>query len=182
MIKVELVPHPNAMPGVECKVEVFVERVGSVLNLRYELGGLIRLMENPFLERVRTDGLWQSTCFEAFIAGAMPGRYHEFNLGPTGAWAAYSFDGYRGAMRDTAVTPETDFYDMAYAWSIVRARIDYSTLVDLATPEPWMVGLTAVIEEADGTKSYWALHHPRDEPDFHHAGGRILELPAATAP
>lgn len=181
--RVSLIPHPNAMPTADFRVEVDVERVGAVLSLRYEVHGKVGLLvDNPFLEKVRTDELWKTTCFEAFIAGAMPGRYYELNFGETGAWAAYSFDGYRGEMRDTQVTPETDFYGESYGWFLVRARIDYSTLADLATSEPWQLGLTAVIEEADGTKSYWALHHPREEPDFHHAGGRILELPAASPP
>lgn len=30
------------------------------------------------------------------------------------------------------------------------------------------VGISAVIEELDGTKSYWALAHPPGKPDFHH--------------
>ena len=29
------------------------------------------------------------------------------------------------------------------------------------------LGLSAVIEEQDGTKSYWALAHPDGPPDFH---------------
>ena len=32
------------------------------------------------------------------------------------------------------------------------------------------IGLSAILEEEDGTKSYWALAHPPDKPDFHHAG------------
>ena len=35
---------------------------------------------------------------------------------------------------------------------------------------------TAVIEEADGTKSYWALAHPSDKPDFHHPDSFALDL------
>jgi hypothetical protein len=33
----------------------------------------------------------------------------------------------------------------------------------------WELGLSAVLEEKDGTKTYWALEHPSDKPDFHHA-------------
>jgi hypothetical protein len=44
----------------------------------------------------------------------------------------------------------------------------------------WRIGLSAVIEEADGTISYWALAHPPGEPDFHHADCFALELPAET--
>jgi hypothetical protein len=43
---------------------------------------------------------------------------------------------------------------------------------------PWEAAITAVIEEADGTKSYWALAHPGEKPDFHHPDGFVLELDA----
>lgn len=38
------------------------------------------------------------------------------------------------------------------------------------------LGLSAVIEEADGTKSYWALAHPAGKPDFHAAESFALTL------
>ena len=40
------------------------------------------------------------------------------------------------------------------------------------------IGLSAVIEDTAGSLSYWALHHPRSKPDFHHRGGFILRLTA----
>jgi hypothetical protein len=46
-----------------------------------------------------------------------------------------------------------------------------------AEPGPWLANLTAVIEEAHGTMSYWALAHGSDVPDFHHPDGFVLELP-----
>lgn len=42
---------------------------------------------------------------------------------------------------------------------------------------PWEIAVSAVIEEADGAKSYWALAHPSDKPDFHHPDSFVLELP-----
>jgi hypothetical protein len=42
----------------------------------------------------------------------------------------------------------------------------------------WRAGVSAVIEEADGTKSYWALAHPPGEPDFHDPESFVLSLPA----
>jgi hypothetical protein len=33
----------------------------------------------------------------------------------------------------------------------------------------WQLGLSAVLEETDGTRSFWALAHPDErKPDFHH--------------
>lgn len=43
-------------------------------------------------------------------------------------------------------------------------------------------GLSAVVEETDGTKSYWALRHPPGVPDFHHPDCFALELPAPAQP
>ena len=43
------------------------------------------------------------------------------------------------------------------------------------------MGLSAIIEETDGTKSYWALAHPPgEEPDFHDPACFALELAAAS--
>ena len=40
------------------------------------------------------------------------------------------------------------------------------------------LALSAVIEELDGTKSYWALAHPPGKPDFHHPDCFALTLEA----
>ena len=44
-------------------------------------------------------------------------------------------------------------------------------------PGPWLAAISAVIEESDGTKSYWGLNHPPGEPDFHHPDCFVLDLP-----
>lgn len=38
------------------------------------------------------------------------------------------------------------------------------------------MAFTAVIELANGDKSYWALAHPSNQPDFHHPAGFVYEL------
>ena len=43
------------------------------------------------------------------------------------------------------------------------------------------LGLSAVIEQADGTLSYWSLHHPSGRPDFHHHSARALRLERSAA-
>ena len=43
----------------------------------------------------RTDGLWQHTCFEAFLKADASDSYYEFNFAPSGEWAAYRFGGRR---------------------------------------------------------------------------------------
>lgn len=56
------------------------------------------------------------------------------------------------------------------------ANFEHATLWPGITVQ---AAICAVIEEADGTKSYWALAHPPGKPDFHHADGFVLELEPA---
>ncbi|MBI1251562.1 MAG: hypothetical protein GC189_08835 [Alphaproteobacteria bacterium] len=57
----------------------------------------------------------------------------------------------------------------------ICVEVDLSSVKDLATV-PWRVGLSAVIETIDGGKSYWAIAHPSERPDFHHSDSFVCEL------
>jgi hypothetical protein len=134
-------------------------------------GGFVR---PPLLEPKRTDGLWQTTCFELFLKPEDSPAYFEVNCSPSCEWAVYAFDAYREGMRDQPVgrDPEISVSEAGETfWLYVK--LDGS----LIGPGPSRLGLSAVIEEKDGTKSYWALHHPPGNPDFHHPAGFVLELP-----
>ncbi len=124
----------------------------------------------------RRDGLWKTTCFELFLKEPGVARYLEFNFSPSTQWAAYEFEGYRRGMRDLAlvVDPCVDFDpDRPLELSV---DFDFSGMPNVAM----QVGISAVIEEEDGTMSYWALAHPPgDKPDFHHPDCFVLEFPAA---
>ena len=58
-----------------------------------------------------------------------------------------------------------------FTWWTVGATIA------LEADKRWELGLSAVLEEKDGTKSYWALAHPTEKPDFHAAGCFVARLP-----
>jgi hypothetical protein len=61
----------------------------------------------------------------------------------------------------------------------LRAALALGRLPGLPGDAPWRLGLSAVIEEAGGGLSYWALAHPPGKADFHHSDCFALELPAA---
>lgn len=132
------------------------------LTLRWKVEGAQELVLPPFAGRARTDGLWQTTCFELFVKDGE--GYAEFNLSPSERWAAYDFAGYRAGMAERAMerapvcTPRR-----GQSVLIFDAAIPASAL----PPLPWAYGLTAVIEEEGGHKSYWAIAHPPERPDFH---------------
>jgi hypothetical protein len=170
---VKLVPHPATPPTADLAVraEILVRADGIRLAEYVVTGDVDAVLLPAKTGPARTDGLWQTTCFELFAGEPDSERYYEFNFSPSGRWAAYDFDGYRAAMRDRAVSGEV-------AIESAKGRSAFAMLVVLDAPiDGRRVGLTAVIEEKDGTKSYWALAHPSPEPDFHHLEGFTLELP-----
>ncbi|MEG3175719.1 DOMON-like domain-containing protein [Sphingomonas sp. RB3P16] len=127
----------------------------------------------------RTDGLWKTTCCELFLAVPGADAYSEFNYSPSTRWAAYRFKAYRAGGTDLALTldPHVDRGDDNSEY-LVEVEQD---LFDLPAG-PWQMGLSAVIEETDGTKSYWALAHAPGPPDFHNRDCFIATLPAPAHP
>jgi hypothetical protein len=132
---------------------------------------------------VRADGLWQHSCFELFVRTAAPGPYFEFNFSPSSKWSAYRFDGHRSGMT-TASIPTPPCIRMHCAPDLVEltVQLELDQLPEMAGAAEWHIGLSAVIEEADGRKSYWALAHPAGPPDFHHSDCFALELAAPSGP
>lgn len=176
LVKRSLVRHPASSGGEGLGVGVTVKREGEWLTLDYEVSGDTGGIRWPApAAPTRTDGLWQSTCFELFVKG--DGEvYAEYNFAPTGQWAAYSFERYREGMRpiDMATAPEIETEALG-----MRAKLRVDALS--GKNRIGSAGVSAVIEMADGAKSYWALVHPEGKPDFHHPACFALQLAAPDA-
>jgi predicted GIY-YIG superfamily endonuclease len=126
----------------------------------------------------RRDSLWKTTCFEAFVKMPNDDTYYELNLSPSTAWAAYQFSNYRSRIADPQI--RSPHFDIDINTDLIKVTIasDLSLISSLFDNQPWHIGLSAVIEEKDGTKSYWALAHPPGQPDFHHHDCFALRLEA----
>lgn len=170
----ELIRHPETPSEAVDRIEVAVARPEpGLLALRYTVSGRIANVRlAPPSAALRTDELWRTTCFEAFVETTPGTGYYEFNLSPSTKWAAYHFSDYRDGMALAEVSPP------AIITGANATHVDVDALIHLPpSSEPWQLALTAVIEETDGATSYWALKHPPGKPDFHHADGFQLELP-----
>lgn len=172
--------HPDSSCAAVTRIEVAVARPHAAgLLLRYVVAGKIGdLCLPPVVASARADELWRHTCFEAFICPAPGKAYYEFNVAPSTQWAAYRFNGYRSGMRVATVigTPEIDVRSRPECCT-VQASLVFNEEADLPRAETWRLGLSAVIEETNGRKSYWALAHPPGRPDFHHSDCFTCELP-----
>ena len=106
------------------------------------------------------------------MAGKGP-AYREFNFSPSSEWGAYAFHGYR---KGGALQVELDPAIMVRRTGD-RLELDAGVRWDFLPPgRALRLGLSAVLEDADGLLSYWALQHPPGKPDFHHADAFALQL------
>jgi hypothetical protein len=165
--------------ALSLSVEVHTQAEG--LRIHYSLHGDMAALRIPVpAAPVPTDGLWQHTCFEAFVATNGETAYREFNFSPSSQWAAYRFSAER--KRDAAaeardrVLMTPPLIQLTPRSLILTARVAVTDVP--RSPSVLTLGLCAVIEERDGRLSYWALQHPEDRPDFHHRDGRTLRLAA----
>lgn len=163
----QLLCHPkmpaNSVKTVSAGLSLIAE---EQLWLRYYVE-----VEEPHLEigepgdSIHTDGLWQTTCFEAFLADHGGTSYIELNFAPSSAWAAYEFADIRTDMKKLTLPTKPEIgLEMSAGHVALEAQLNL--------PKHWRgkqlsVGLTAVMEEPSGIKSYWALKHNKAAPDFH---------------
>jgi hypothetical protein len=174
----ELAAHPSTPGGAVRSVAVQVRmEVPGILVFRYALDADMSRIRAPRPGGgARADGLWKHTCFEAFVAAAAPG-YHELNFSPSLDWAIYRFTAYREGMSlaEIGEAPEISVRRSDQGLEL-RSAVHLGELTDLRDARLLRVALAAVIEEENGSLSYWGLRHPPGKPDFHHSSGFALEV------
>lgn len=171
--------HPDTLcTAVEnIKADIRWDQSG-LLMVNYVLNGVVdqlRISPDPSARGV--EDLWEHTCFELFIGAKDDAEYYEFNFSPSGEWTAYEFRNYRDGGPLHA-----DELDVKIAVQRRAETLELSAVV-LLTDLPGIrldvclsLGLSAVIEDLNGSLSYWALKHPPGKPDFHHADSFTLQI------
>ena len=169
-----LVRHPDTPPGAIHTIDAELRRIpgGAVAEFRVA-GDISRLVIPRPAVPARSDELWKTTCFEIFAAGDDE-DYDEYNLSPSGSWAAYHFDGYRYGMRNLEAQIEIESSNNNKSLLLI-AKIESEFVL------PARVGLTAVIEEVDGAIRYWSTAFAPGKPDFHAPAARSLLFDGVSA-
>ena len=168
-MRATLIPYPDPDHVYPEKISVEFEREGGLLWLRFFIDDNPDFIAWPGQAPVRrADELWKHTCFEAFVM--TDDGYREFNLSPSGQWASYRFDGYREGMRAADEVAVVDGLDGGRDYVALEGKIELPF-------DAKKLALSAVIETIDGAKTWWALAHPSDKPDFHHPDSFVLDLP-----
>jgi hypothetical protein len=175
----DLIRHPatDCDPIRRIGVEMSRAREGLALSYRIE-GEVARLSLPEAGPPQRADGLWQHSCFEAFLLADGGDSYLEFNFSPSGAWAAYRFSGRRrGRESPELLAPRTEVR-RGPDWLAMNIQLSLAGIAHFAGAVPILAGLAAVIEDERGGLSYWALVHGAPQPDFHDPATFTLRVPA----
>ena len=168
------------MAATRIDVEVARSRPGNLLLHYFVTGKTSDLLTRRATVSLRTDELWRHTCFEAFVRASPSAAYYEFNFAHSTQWAAYRFGAYRDKMCETSEVsaPRIDVQSSGELYEL-QASLALAGISGLPSDVIWRLGLSAVIEETSGLKSFWALAHPPGKADFHHADCFAYELSAA---
>lgn len=170
-------PSPPPACLKELTLEGRITRNRRSLQIRYALRGPLQevLIPAPAAVPQRRDGLWESTCLEAFVALPAEEGYWELNLSPAGHWNVYRLEGYRRGLHPEPACPDLPFR-LSRGPDTLQLDLAWDLPVEIGPEQPLAVGLTAVIAHRDGGISHWALVHPGPAADFHHREGFRLRL------
>ena len=130
----------------------------------------------PAANPQRRMALWEHTCFECFVADPTATGYTEVNVAPCGDWNCFDFQAYRLGMQASS----------SASLQSMSAQLDdtYQTRIQVELDLPdWseavpalQLGLSAIIEDKQGQRHYYALQHIDGNPDFHHRDTHILTI------
>jgi len=162
---------------VNKQVSVMAEakKIANELIVRFEVQDVDNQIVLPKKESIfsRTHELWKFTCFECFFAVKGLEEYWELNLDHHGNWNLYNFKKYRQPsppVEEKRVKQlELEFLKKADGFEL-QGHVD---LKDLNLEDkPLEVSLNCVIEwkgeeNSFPEKSYYALKHLGNKPDFH---------------
>jgi hypothetical protein len=159
-------------------IKAFPRMEGRTLAVTYVVDGTTdRLRVPPVGPSRRAHGLWRHTCFEAFVATQASAGYCEFNFSPSGQWAVYAFRAYREGLplENDKLDPLMAVRPRAGALEL-DAHIRLDQLPGFPKRGCFRLGLSAVLEDARGRLTCWALRHAPGKPDFHSRDSFVWHL------
>ena len=166
-----LIPFGDCKQESNLRIQVQVERTKTQLTFVYLWEEEVEHILLPTRKDIpmRLDQLWERTCFEAFIGFENSPFYWEINISPSGDWNFYHFDSYRN---NPSPEPRITFIQSQLrepepTTNELTVSFDLQMLLSENPEVNLELGLSAVIEKKDHSKTYWALLHAGSQPDFH---------------
>ena len=109
-------------------------------------------------------GLWEQCCFELFLSDG--DKYLEWNCSRDNQWACFLFSDYRLKERDIveAKRPKVEYTEGKEG---LELKIQFDSLKEIL-PQPKSFQISCILKTNDDSH-FFAIDHPNEKPDFHHA-------------
>ncbi len=163
--------HCDSLPGPVQTVDAKIAKTDLGCRARFRLeGDMTAVVVPPPSAGRRLDDLWKTTCLEIFWQREGKSSYREFNLSPSGDWAAYDFDDVRTNICRAPVEAIT----IACVGFETGLTLECDVAADLDMPA--RIALNAVVEDTAGNIQFWALAFADGPANFHSPACRALKL------
>ncbi len=174
-----LQPFAEGAPVPPFSITGAISRRGTHLTITYTLAGpLQELVIAPLAEEpARQWVLWETTCFEFFLAIQDAVGYWEFNLSPAGHWNVFRLASYRQGLQEEPVFKALPFTVQRQP-EVLTLTLEVDLAAIIPAGQPLEAAISSVLQHEDGRLSYWALTHSGPEPDFHWREGFVIKLSA----
>ena len=139
----------------------------GILRIEYRLSGLNvpTMFPAPSANPARRLQLWRQTCFELFWGPLHHPNYWELNASPAGHWNILAFADYRRGMAEEpriAASIGTRHHSRGFSLCCTLP------VAALECAGPLRLAPAAILRLDGGQRTFWAVHHPGETPDFHH--------------
>lgn len=166
MIQVELIPFQQSLNKVYC--EVTQNHNHFSIKYHVELSSTLELWEKPNSSLERKIGLWEGTCFEAFLRNETTNQYLEFNFSGTGWWNAFLFEKKGQDLSEyLPIKIESHRFIKSKRFRSFEFSVKTSLLPFDFNQGKFSLGLSTILVNDHHEKEYFALKHLKDQPDFH---------------
>lgn len=139
----------------------------GILRIEYGLSGpnCQAVIPPPSANPARRLQLWRHTCFELLLGPLHQPCYWELNAAPAGHWNILAFTNYRrGLTEEPRIGARVTTCRHPGRFSLCCTL----PVASLECPGPYRLAPAAIIRLADGRRTFWAVRHPDEAPDFHH--------------
>ena len=139
----------------------------GILRIEYEFRGLNgpAVFPAPSPNPARRLQLWRHTCFELLWGPLRRPNYWELNASSAGHWNILAFADYRrGLTEELRIAARVGAQRHPHGFSLCCTL----SIAALECPGPFRLAPAAIVRLADGQRTFWAVRHPGETPDFHH--------------
>lgn len=129
----------------------------------FSVSGNLEAYQIPTKQKQKRDNnLWESTCFELFLANSEMDGYYELNLSPSLAWNLYYLSDYRATPKEVCIKNEIEI-ETFHNEDSLKLSCKFEMKTDVFN----LYNVAVILLTQSNQRHFWSVHHRSEEADFH---------------